>query len=65
MSSEQIRVIVVITWRLSFTGFVGVAMVWFAATGYCIMANCTGSAQNRAWSPRGRTVLSSRRAGSR
>ncbi len=24
---------------LYFTGFVGVAMVWFAATGYCIMAN--------------------------
>src|SRR5574341_367698 len=26
-------------WWLTFTGFVGVAMVWFAATGYCIMAN--------------------------
>jgi hypothetical protein len=26
-------------WWLSFTGFVGLAMVWFAATGYCIMAN--------------------------
>ena len=26
-------------WWLSFTAFVGVAMVWFAATGYCIMAN--------------------------
>ena len=26
-------------WWLSFTGFVGGAMVWFAATGYCIMAN--------------------------
>lgn len=24
---------------LAFTGFVGVAMVWFAGTGYCIMAN--------------------------
>jgi Protein of unknown function (DUF2892) len=24
---------------LWFTGFVGVAMVWFAATGFCIMAN--------------------------
>ena len=24
---------------LLFTGFVGAAMVWFAATGYCIMAN--------------------------
>jgi hypothetical protein len=26
-------------WWLTFTGFVGLAMVWFAATGYCIMAN--------------------------
>ena len=26
-------------WWLVFPGFVGVAMVWFAATGYCIMAN--------------------------
>lgn len=26
-------------WWLTFTGFVGSAMVWFAATGYCIMAN--------------------------
>jgi hypothetical protein len=26
-------------WWLLFTGFVGVAMVWFAATGFCIMAN--------------------------
>jgi hypothetical protein len=26
-------------WWLVFTGFVGVAMVWFAATGFCIMAN--------------------------
>jgi hypothetical protein len=25
-------------WVLLFTGFVGSAMVWFAATGYCIMA---------------------------
>jgi hypothetical protein len=25
--------------ELAFTGFVGVAMVWFAATGFCIMAN--------------------------
>lgn len=27
------------TWWLLFTGFVGTAMVWFAATGFCIMAN--------------------------
>ncbi len=26
-------------WWLSFTAFVGAAMVWFAATGFCIMAN--------------------------
>ncbi len=26
-------------WWLLFTGFVGGAMVWFAATGFCIMAN--------------------------
>lgn len=26
-------------WWLTFTGFVGVAMVWFASTGFCIMAN--------------------------
>jgi len=26
-------------WWLGFTGFVGGAMVWFAATGFCIMAN--------------------------
>lgn len=26
-------------WWLAFTGFVGVAMVWFSATGFCILAN--------------------------
>ena len=26
-------------WWLAFTAFVGVAMVWFAMTGFCIMAN--------------------------
>lgn len=26
-------------WWLAFTAFVGVAMVWFAVTGFCIMAN--------------------------
>ena len=26
-------------WWLTFTGFVGAAMVWFASTGFCIMAN--------------------------
>ena len=27
-------------WWLAFPGFVGIAMVWFASTGFCIMANC-------------------------
>ena len=27
------------SWWPLFTGFVGTAMVWFAGTGYCIMAN--------------------------
>lgn len=31
--------VVLSPWWLAFTGFVGVAMVWFAATGFCIMAN--------------------------
>lgn len=26
-------------WWALFTGFVGTAMVWFAATGYCVLAN--------------------------
>ncbi|HET7603583.1 MAG TPA: hypothetical protein VFK36_11245, partial [Gemmatimonadales bacterium] len=26
-------------WWLTFTGFVGTAMIWFASTGFCIMAN--------------------------
>jgi hypothetical protein len=26
-------------WWLAFTGFVGVAMIWFAGTGFCILAN--------------------------
>jgi hypothetical protein len=26
-------------WWAAFTGFVGLAMVWFASTGYCILAN--------------------------
>ena len=26
-------------WWTLFTGFVGGAMVWFAATGYCVLAN--------------------------
>jgi len=33
-------------WWLLFTGFVGIAMIWFAMTGFCIMANglyCLGA----------------------
>ncbi len=26
-------------WWVLFTGFVGAAMIWFAATGYCVLAN--------------------------
>jgi hypothetical protein len=26
-------------WWLAFPGFVGAAMIWFAATGFCVMAN--------------------------
>jgi hypothetical protein len=26
-------------WWLAFTAFVGVAMIWFAATGFCVLAN--------------------------
>jgi hypothetical protein len=44
-------------WWLAFTGFVGVAMVWFAATGFCIMANMlywTGAEPRLAPEPTGR-----------
>ena len=27
------------SWWALFTGFVGAAMIWFAATGYCVLAN--------------------------
>ena len=39
LSIASILSLVHSAWWLSFTGFVGVAMVWFAATGFCIMAN--------------------------
>jgi hypothetical protein len=39
LSVASVLSIVHSPWWLTFTGFVGVAMVWFAATGYCIMAN--------------------------
>ncbi len=39
ISIASILSIVHSPWWLSFTGFVGVAMLWFAATGFCIMAN--------------------------
>lgn len=39
ISVASVLVLVHSHWWLLFTGFVGAAMVWFAATGYCIMAN--------------------------
>ncbi len=39
ISIASLLVLLVSPWWLLFTGFVGVAMVWFAATGFCIMAN--------------------------
>ena len=39
ISVASVLTLVHSVWWLAFTGFVGVAMVWFAATGYCIMAN--------------------------
>ena len=39
MSIASVLSIVYSPWWLTFTGFVGVAMVWFAGTGFCIMAN--------------------------
>jgi hypothetical protein len=39
ISIASVLSIVYSPWWLSFTGFVGVAMVWFAGTGFCIMAN--------------------------
>jgi hypothetical protein len=39
ISVASVLVLVHSLWWLLFTGFVGGAMVWFAATGYCIMAN--------------------------
>ena len=47
-------------WWLAFTGFVGAAMVWFAATGYCIMANglyWLGAEPRLAPAPDGRVAL--------
>jgi hypothetical protein len=39
ISVASVLVLVHSPWWLLFTGFVGAAMVWFAATGFCIMAN--------------------------
>jgi len=39
ISVASVLVLVVSPWWSLFTLFVGGAMVWFAATGYCIMAN--------------------------
>jgi hypothetical protein len=39
ISVASVLTLVFSPWFLLFTGFVGAAMVWFAATGFCIMAN--------------------------
>jgi hypothetical protein len=39
ISIASLLSLLVSPWFLTFTAFVGVAMVWFAATGFCIMAN--------------------------
>ena len=39
ISIASVLTLVLSPWWLLFTGFVGVAMVWFAVTGFCIMAN--------------------------
>jgi len=39
ISIASVLSIVYSPWWLTFTGFVGVAMLWFAGTGFCIMAN--------------------------
>ena len=39
VSVASVLALVHSAWWLIFTGFVGVAMIWFAATGFCIMAN--------------------------
>jgi hypothetical protein len=39
ISIASVLSIVVSPWWLTFTAFVGLAMIWFAATGFCIMAN--------------------------
>jgi hypothetical protein len=39
ISLASVLVLAHSAWWVLFTGFVGAAMVWFAATGYCILAN--------------------------
>jgi thiosulfate reductase cytochrome b subunit len=39
ISVASVLSLTVSPWFLAFTAFVGGAMVWFAATGFCIMAN--------------------------
>src|ERR1051325_839565 len=39
ISIASVLSMVMSPWWLAFTGFVGAAMVWFAATGFCIMPN--------------------------
>jgi hypothetical protein len=39
ISLGSVLVLTYSPWWALFTGFVGAAMVWFAATGYCVLAN--------------------------
>ncbi len=39
ISVASVLVLEYSAWATAFTGFVGGAMVWFAATGFCVMAN--------------------------
>jgi hypothetical protein len=39
ISIGSVLVLAYSPWWTLFTGFVGCAMVWFAATGYCVLAN--------------------------
>ena len=54
ISVASVLVLVHSPWWLLFTGFVGIAMLWFAATGFCIMANALYwlGAEPRLGSPR-------------
>jgi hypothetical protein len=61
ISIASVLSIVFSPWWLTFTAFVGVAMVWFAVTGFCIMANglyWSGAEPRLAPAPDGRGLVS-------